>query len=254
MHAVPAGGLHSLLSPRPIAAQIMKMALERIFPILNQMEAEGVIGRYAIGGAVGAFFWLEPFPTEHLDVFVVLPTAPVGTLLALSPIYDYLLARGFQSQGQFILIEGWLVEFVPPATPLVMEALVGAVARDVSGTTTRVFTAEHLAPIRLQVGRARDRDRIQRFIDTGVLDANSSMPFCGGMGCLRNGALWNRLLPTYDGTHATDSGSQACLAPARRRFARRRKAEDARGDDRRHARHRRHAPAEAGESLPALPE
>jgi hypothetical protein len=50
------------------------MALERIFPILNQMEAEGVIGRYAIGGAIGAIFWLEPFQTKDLDVFVVLPT------------------------------------------------------------------------------------------------------------------------------------------------------------------------------------
>jgi hypothetical protein len=147
------------------------MALERIFPILNQMEAEGVIGRYAIGGAIGAIFWLEPFQTKDLDVFVVLPTASGGTLLTLSPIYDYLLARGFQPQGQFIVMEGWLVEFVPPATPLVEEALAGAVSRDVSGTTTRVFTAEHLTGICLQVGRTRDLDRIQRFIETGVLDA-----------------------------------------------------------------------------------
>jgi hypothetical protein len=147
------------------------MALERIFSILNQMESEGVIGRYAIGGAVGAIFWLEPFQTKDLDVFVVLPTAPGRTLLTLSPIYDYLLARGFQPQGQFIVMEGWSVEFVPPATPLVEEALAEAVTRDVSGTTTRVFTAEHLAAICLQVGRTRDRDRIQRFVETGVLDA-----------------------------------------------------------------------------------
>ena len=32
------------------------MSLENIFPILNQMEAEGIIGRYAIGGAVRAIF------------------------------------------------------------------------------------------------------------------------------------------------------------------------------------------------------
>lgn len=45
------------------------------------MEAAGVIGRYAIGGA--------------------LPT--------LGPIYDYLLPRGYQALGQHIEMEGWLV-------------------------------------------------------------------------------------------------------------------------------------------------
>jgi len=60
---------------------------------------------------------------------------------------------------------------VPPATPLVDEALAQAVPRDVSGIATRVFTAEHLAAICLQVGRPRDHDRILRFIEAGVLDA-----------------------------------------------------------------------------------
>jgi hypothetical protein len=149
------------------------MSLERIFPILNEMEAEGVIGRYAIGGAVGAIFWLEPFQTKDLDVFVALPTAPGGTLLTLGPIYDYLLGRGYQPQGQFIVMEGWSVEFVPPATPLVEEALAAAVSRDVDGVATRVFTAEHLTAICLQVGRTRDADRIERFIEAGVLDAET---------------------------------------------------------------------------------
>ncbi len=147
------------------------MSLEKIFPVLNQMEADGVVGRYAIGGAVGAIFWLEPFQTKDLDVFVALPTSPGGTLLTLSPIYEYLLQRGCRPEGQFIVIEGWSVEFVPPATPLVEEALASAVPRDVDGITTRVFTAEHLAAICLQVGRPRDHDRIERFTEAGVLDA-----------------------------------------------------------------------------------
>jgi hypothetical protein len=149
------------------------MALEHIFPILNQMEAEGVIGRYAIGGAVGAIFWLEPFQTKDLDVFVCLPTAPGGSLLTLGPIYDYLLGRGYRPEGQFMVMEGWSVEFIPPATPLVEEALAEAVPRDVHGVPTRVFTAEYLTAICLQVGRTRDRDRIERFIEAGVLDAGT---------------------------------------------------------------------------------
>jgi hypothetical protein len=146
--------------------------MERIFTILNQMEADGVIGRYAIGGAVGAIFWLEPFTTKDLDVFVALPTTAGGSLLTLGPIYEYLLAKGHAPQGQFILIEGWAVEFVPPGTPLVEEALEKAVQRDVNGVITRVFTAEHLAAICLQVGRAKDHDRVMRFLEVGVLDAS----------------------------------------------------------------------------------
>ena len=145
--------------------------MNRIFTILNQMEADGVIGRYAIGGAVGAIFWLEPFTTKDLDVFVALPTTEGGSLLTLGPIYEYLLARGHVPQGQFIIIEGWAVEFVPPGTPLVEEALAEAVERDVDGVSTRVFTAEHLAAICLQVGRAKDHDRVLRFLEAGVLDA-----------------------------------------------------------------------------------
>ena len=144
--------------------------MEKIFAVIKQMEANGVIGRYAIGGAVGSIFWLEPITTKDIDVFVALPTAPRGTLLTLGPI-EYLLARGFAPSGQFIVIEGWAVEFVPPGTPLVEEALAEAVERDVNGVATRVFTAEHLAAICLQVGRARDHDRVSRFVEHGVLDA-----------------------------------------------------------------------------------
>lgn len=52
-----------------------------------------------------------------------------------------------------------------------MEALAQAVVRDVSGVATRVFTAEHLAAICLQVGRPKDHDRVLRFVEAGVLDA-----------------------------------------------------------------------------------
>ena len=130
-----------------------------------------MIGRYAIGGAVGAIFWLEPFTTKDVDVFVVLPVVHGSSLINLGPIYDYLLAHGHAPQGQFISIEGWAVEFLPPGTPLVEEALAEAVTRDVNGVSTRVFTAEHLAAICLQVGRAKDHDRVMRFVEAEVLDA-----------------------------------------------------------------------------------
>jgi hypothetical protein len=44
----------------------MKAALE----VINQMQADSVIGNYAIGGAVGATFYLEPVAALDIDVFV----------------------------------------------------------------------------------------------------------------------------------------------------------------------------------------
>ena len=42
----------------------MKQALK----VLSELVAEGVIGGYAIGGAMGATFYLEPVVTMDLDV------------------------------------------------------------------------------------------------------------------------------------------------------------------------------------------
>jgi len=145
----------------------MKATLE----VINQMEKAGVIGHYAIGGAVGATFYLEPAATLDIDVFVSFRGAPGATLISLTPIYDYLLARGFTAEKEYIVIGGWPVQFLPPGNALVEEALAQAVETEVEGIRTRVMTAEHLTAIALQTGRPKDAARILQFIESGTLDA-----------------------------------------------------------------------------------
>ena len=144
----------------------MKATLE----IINRMQADGVIGRYAIGGAVGATFYLEPAATLDVDIFVSLPMSG-GTLLTLSPIYDYLTARGCKTEGEYVVIEGWPVQFLPPSDALGEEALAQAVETEVEGVRTWVMTAEHLVGIALQTGRTKDFTRILQFVESGVLDS-----------------------------------------------------------------------------------
>jgi len=43
--------------------------VEKTLRVINRMETDGVIGRYAIGGAVAAIFYIEPFTTYDLDIF-----------------------------------------------------------------------------------------------------------------------------------------------------------------------------------------
>jgi hypothetical protein len=40
------------------------MGMKQTLDVLNRMEVEGVIDRYAIGGAVGAYNYIEPAVTE----------------------------------------------------------------------------------------------------------------------------------------------------------------------------------------------
>jgi hypothetical protein len=43
--------------------------MERTLQVLNELEKSGVLTRYAIGGAMGATFYIEPVLTFDLDVF-----------------------------------------------------------------------------------------------------------------------------------------------------------------------------------------
>ena len=69
------------------------VSISQVIALVNQMEAAGVIGRYAVGGAVGATFYLEPVATLDVDIFVAFRQEPGQRLLSPQPILDYLTAR-----------------------------------------------------------------------------------------------------------------------------------------------------------------
>ena len=52
------------------------MGIKEVIETINRMQADGVIERYAIGGAVGATFYLEPVATLDVDVFVEFHAKP----------------------------------------------------------------------------------------------------------------------------------------------------------------------------------
>lgn len=138
--------------------------------MINQMQSDGVIERYAIGGAVGATFYLEPVATLDVAIFMTFKAQTGSAIVSMEPVFDYLKARGGTVQGEYIVISGWPVQFLPPTGPLAEEALRDAVTKDVEGTPARVFTAEHLAAVALQTGRAKDKARLLQFIEAGALD------------------------------------------------------------------------------------
>ncbi len=146
------------------------MNIREVIETINRLQADGVINRYAIGGAVGATFYLEPIATLDVDVFIEVHAAPGSLVVTIEPIFQYLRDRGCTTEGEHIVISGWPVQLLPPTSPLTEEALTNAIEMDVDGISARVFTAEHLAAIALQTGRAKDKARLLQFIEARALD------------------------------------------------------------------------------------
>jgi hypothetical protein len=163
------------------------MNIKETIVTINQMQADGVIGQYAIGGAVAANFYpVEPVDTQDLDAFVTLEPPAGQTILSLTPIYDYLEARGCQKDGKGdVVIFGWPVQFLPVGgDPLLKEALEQSVEKDLDGVPVRVFTAEHLAAIAFKVGRPKDKRRLDQFREAKALKEPTFSEILGRHGLL----------------------------------------------------------------------
>lgn len=137
---------------------------------INQMQADGVIGHYAIGGAVAATFYLEPAATYDIDIFVILPAADTGLQVSLAPIYEYLKARGAAVEHEHIVIDGWPVQFLLPSNNLEREAVASSLPTEVDKIRTWIRTKEHLVAIALQTGRTKDYLRILQFVERRAVD------------------------------------------------------------------------------------
>lgn len=149
-----------------VAGDTVRETLE----LINQMQADGVIGKYAIGGAVGATFYLDPAATLDVVIFVAIPSTPGSVLLSLSPIYDYLSKQGCQMEHEHVVIGDWPVQFLPPSNSLEEEAIDNAIETELQGVPTWVMRAEHLVAIALNTGRAKDHARILQFLEQNAVD------------------------------------------------------------------------------------
>jgi hypothetical protein len=145
--------------------------VKRTIEVLNELEKAGVFSRYAIGGAMGAIFYTEPFLTFDLDVFVLLPES-TADLVSLAPIYEALRARGYREEKETVLIEGVPVQFLPVYNSLIKEALNDAQAMMYENMPARVLRSEYLIAIALQTGRSKDRERVRILREQAKLDMN----------------------------------------------------------------------------------
>ncbi len=144
--------------------------MKKTIQVLNQLQKKGLIKDYAIGGGIATIFYVEPFFTYDLDVFII----PSGTikeqnLILLSPVYKYLEAKGYKWKGEHIIIEGIPVQFIP-ANELEEEAITNARKIEYEGVKTRVMTPEYLVALLLRAGRKKDLEKIEKLLEQTRID------------------------------------------------------------------------------------
>ncbi|HZV36862.1 MAG TPA: hypothetical protein VFB72_19960 [Verrucomicrobiae bacterium] len=167
--------------------------MDQTLRVINQMQADGVIGPYAIGGAIAATFYLEPTSTFDLDIFISF-NKNANEIVNLGPIYEYLKQRGYKPKGQYITIEGWDVEFLPADDQLYNEALSKAQPAQIHGVNTYVMTPEYLMTIALKTGRPKDFIRLDQFIQAKSYDADKLRDVLARNGLLQK---WEKFNVSY---------------------------------------------------------
>lgn len=131
--------------------------------VLNELEAQGKLVKWALGGAMGLTYYLEATETDDVDVLVLIPPRAGQLLVDLGPLHEDLRGRGYGFRDEHVIIENVPVQFID-VTPgsLEAEALERAVETEFHGVRLRVAPLEHLLSIAIRLQRAKDKIRLAK--------------------------------------------------------------------------------------------
>lgn len=143
------------------------LPLAEVFRAANGLVAGGLIEDWALGGALAAIYYVEPFTTYDADVFFI--SKDKGLTAGIPAIYAHLQTQGWQVEHEHLLVRGFPVQFLA-AHGLSEEAVREAERIDYEGVPAKVFRAEHIVAIAASVGRAKDKARIEQLLQQADLD------------------------------------------------------------------------------------
>ena len=143
------------------------LPLADVFRAANGLVAAGLIADWALGGALAAIYYVEPFTTYDADIFFI----PKDQSLAagIPAIYACLQEAGWHAEHEHLLIHGFPVQFLA-AAGLTEEAVRKAEHFDFEGTPAKVFRAEYIIAIAASVGRTKDKARIEQLLSQADFD------------------------------------------------------------------------------------
>lgn len=155
------------------------------------MVKDGVIADYVIGGATALLYFSEPTFTEDIDVFVYLKHGTSGAIMDMNPLYEYLTTRrGYRHSGDYILVEGFPVQFIVPYDALSVEAFSKAAVVSLAGSRVKIFDIEYLIAIMVQLGKRKYRERLRILVEDKPFDEAKLSDIVTRFGLVEE---WNKL-------------------------------------------------------------
>jgi len=143
------------------------LPLAEVLRAANGLVSAGLIEEWALGGALAAIYYIEPFTTYDADIFFV--PKDKGLTAGIPAIYAHLQSQGWQIEREHLLVQGFPVQFLA-AAGLTEEAVRMAERIDYEGVPAKVFRAEHIIAIAASVGRAKDKARIEQLLQQADVD------------------------------------------------------------------------------------
>jgi predicted nucleotidyltransferase len=135
--------------------------LAEIFKTVNELASVKLIEAWALGGALAAIYYAEPFTTYDADVFFI-PTKK-DLSAGIPEIYSFLKERGWEINREHLVIRGFPVQLIA-ASGLTEEAVREALNVEFAGVSGKLFGVEHLIAIAASVGRTKDKARIEQLL------------------------------------------------------------------------------------------
>ena len=143
------------------------ISLADVLRASNDLVSAGLIDDYALGGALAAIYYVEPFTTYDADIVFV---AKDKTLSAGIPaIYAHLQSKGWRVEGEHLLVDDFPVQFLA-ASGLTEEAVRSAKPIEYDGVPAKVFTPEYIIAVAASVGRHKDLARIEQMLEQTEID------------------------------------------------------------------------------------
>jgi hypothetical protein len=147
----------------------MKEKMEKTLRVINKLVKEGLIEDYAIGGGIAAIFYIEPFLTYDMDIFIIVSRKQNKNIVVLTPVFKYLENLGYSWKGEHIVIEDLPVQFIA-ADELEKEAVNKAREIKFKGVKTKILSPEYLITVLFRVGRKKDFEKIDRILEQSKIN------------------------------------------------------------------------------------
>src|SRR5207249_9397253 len=119
----------------------------------NELVSAGLIKDCALGGALAAIYYTEPFTTYDADIIFVASDKALSA--GIPAIYSHLQSKGWRVEREHLLVKDFPVQFLA-ASGLTEEAVRNAQPIEFEGVPAKVFRPEHIIAIAASFGRHKE--------------------------------------------------------------------------------------------------